>query len=74
MKPLHKHDCDQCLFLGYSEDETKDLYFCAQGGVEDTVIVRYSSEPSDNISGIVFAKKNPDLALAVTRSKEKGLL
>ena len=25
-KPLYKHDCDDCLYLG--SDEMRDYYFC----------------------------------------------
>jgi hypothetical protein len=41
-QPLHKHDCDNCEFLGIING--KDAYYCPTGG---TFILRHSSEGSD---------------------------
>jgi len=48
-QPLHNHDCDACAFLGSFNGA--DLYLCKayhqrSGGC---VVVRYSSDCSDNI-------------------------
>lgn len=49
--PEFEHDCDQCIFLGFSED-LGDLYVCPQGGYPTAVIRdgddgwRYSSSES----------------------------
>ena len=54
MKPKYKHDCSKCVFLGrYAK---ADLYVCpAEGNIIDTVIARFSSDPPDYISGLMFA-------------------
>ena len=60
-KPMYKHDCDKCIFLGNLEvDEdnpwvtqgTKvvDLYVCVEQ-IIPTFVARCSDEPSDYISG-----------------------
>jgi hypothetical protein len=54
-----KHDCDHCNFLGSHEDSKGkcDLYYHPpNNGVHgETLVIRYSSEPSDYSSGIIFA-------------------
>jgi hypothetical protein len=47
--PRHRHDCQQCIFLGIVDHF--DLYWCSQGGSMPTVIARASDEPSDYLSG-----------------------
>ena len=46
-KPLYKHDCNDCIYLG--SDETRDYYFCKKRSlsVEGSLIIRYSDKPSD---------------------------
>lgn len=65
MKPLFKHDCKCCTFLGTTEVPENvtqtipieiDMYFCEQNSLAPTVIARLSSEPSDYISGIQVPK------------------
>ena len=58
-EPRHKHDCDQCDYLG--QYEGADLYFC--GKSLPTVIARYSDEPSDYTSGLEIAKTGLNSAL-----------
>lgn len=70
----YKHDCDQCIFLGNSEDGKKDLYFCMQGGNFPTVIARFSSRGPDYISGLVFAEHDVDIARAKHLAEEMGLV
>jgi len=75
MKPQHKHDCNNCIFLGTYED--KDLYFCTQGMSIPTVTSRNSSDGADYISGLSFADPvfdMKDLFEAKMRAIEKGLL
>jgi len=52
-KPIHEHDCGCCRFLGTHQDKY-DLYFCAQGGFEPTVIARYGDR-GDYHSGLRFS-------------------
>lgn len=76
-KPKFKHDCPDCMFLG--RHMGTDLYYCPQAG-NGTIIVRYSSEPSDNSSGIVFGQMavtngefNRPIAQAYMRAKALNL-
>ena len=46
--PRYEHDCSYCHFVGQMEDA--DLYACTKSS--PTVIARYSSKPSDNVSGL----------------------
>lgn len=66
-----QHDCQLCTFLGTYKEY--DLYFCDKG--HSTVIARKSHEPSDYLSGMVFAVRNEiePLRVALTRAIEKGL-
>jgi len=67
----YQHDCDCCVALG--EHEEYDLYFCKQGGFEDTVIARYGVD-GDYTSGMVFAKCFGPLAIAKERAIKQGLM
>lgn len=55
-KPVYKHDCSACQYLGHYE--TFDLYFCSQG-VGPTIVARKSAAPSDYSSGIALARSQP---------------
>jgi hypothetical protein len=68
----YEHDCDHCKALG--EFQEADLYFCEQGGVEPTVIARYSDDGPDYSSGMVFASVHPALGEAKRRAIEAGYL
>lgn len=48
--PRYMHDCDQCLFLGTYD--FYDLYYCDK---EPTIICRFTNDPCDYSSGLVFA-------------------
>lgn len=73
MKPRYKHDCSQCIFLGYYQQY--DLYFCRHTYyLIPTVIARFSSEPEDYTSGLGLAKHNPALKEALRLAKEKELI
>jgi hypothetical protein len=73
-KPLYKHDCPACKFLGQDDTGTQDIYFCPQGGFDPTIIARFSDEDSNYTSGIVFAGHVPAIALGVKRATKLGLL
>lgn len=45
MTPQYLHDCESCTFLG--QHGSADLYACNQF---DCIIVRYSSQDSDNVA------------------------
>lgn len=69
-KRYKKFTCGECTWLGQFGDV--DLYHCAQGG-HPTVLAVRSSEPSDYLSGMVFADNFPELAEAKRRALAKGL-
>jgi hypothetical protein len=73
-EPLYNHDCEACVYLGHKQGQ--DLYYCDQGGGPNmsTVIARRSDRGEDYISGLVAARQEELLALAVVRAFRKGLL
>ena len=46
VRPQHDHDCNKCNFIGSLDGA--DLYYCPVLGGDASIIVRRSSEPSDN--------------------------
>ena len=55
VKPLFKHDCDNCVFLGSykCDDIDYDLYFCDGAGVEShpvCFLARYSDVGSEYLA------------------------
>ena len=72
-----QHDCENdCLFLGPFVHRGKyvDLYVHQDAHNKiDTVIARYSSEPSDYISGVLAVRHHPELLEALNRAKMFGL-
>jgi hypothetical protein len=52
VEPRFTHDCDACTFLGFSRDDQADAYYCAQGDVYPTVILRTSDDGPDYSSGL----------------------
>lgn len=78
-QPLFRHDCDGCRYLGSVQTDERgqglvaaDVYVCP--GASPTVVARFSDEPSDNISGLIFARTSPSLGLAKRRALAAGLL
>ena len=59
MIPQYFHDCEKCIYLGGIPGEI-DFYYCPG----DTLITRYSSDPSDYRSGTGFAPISEDIAAA----------
>ena len=53
MQPVHKHDCETCVYLKTIEFSNKqmDLYYCK---AEPTVVARWADGPSYT-SGLCFA-------------------
>jgi hypothetical protein len=45
VKPLYKHDCNACQYLGVS-DKDADLYYCP-GLMGGSLVSRYSNKPSE---------------------------
>lgn len=67
-KPLHVHDCDNCLYLGSHARDTRhtwDLYYCDQMGVP-TYVARWGNDDKYD-SGIGFITRHSVLALAFAR-------
>ena len=83
-KPLFKHDCESCKFLGTYQGI--DLYYHpGSHGIDETVVARYSDWPSDYRSGLSFSRPYIDISgvqhsgIAVLvearlRSEEAGFL
>ena len=67
-----KHWCPTCIPLG-SHNE-KDLYFCKESTNVTTVLARYGDGESEYLSGIHAAQFNEDLAEALNRAKQAGLI
>ena len=55
--PIHKHDCESCIFLGDYDDGNYDydLYFCPNGGVSGNSIIARYGENEKYMSGTNFA-------------------
>jgi hypothetical protein len=79
--PYHEHDCEACIYLGYSfvEDLGKlvntDYYFCPEG---KDIIARFSSDGPDYASMPVGFPVdiilNPYLAHGVLLALKMGLI
>ncbi len=65
--PRHRHDCDECSFLGRFDEY--DLYACTKGPMP-TVIARYGDEGRHYKSGAALAAV--DTALAEAARREQG--
>lgn len=53
MKPEFTHDCERCthmLTIRDKDGEMNDLYCCDQGGIEMTLIARYSNVGREYVS------------------------
>ena len=72
-KPLYKHDCEECIFLGMSENKMYDLY--VHNTVhQQTIIARYGDYEGDYKSGLIFKETDPDLKQAYTLAKTRDLI
>ena len=62
-RPIWKHDCDRCKFLGSILNQ--DLYRCAlDGGISATYLLRWSSEPSEYRSKEDFERETERKVIA----------
>jgi hypothetical protein len=71
-KPLFKHDCEKCLFLGvFNEDH--DGYYCP---TEETCIARYGDKPEQYLSMPIKCIPDEDMLLSAVKKsvEELGLL
>lgn len=66
IKPVHKHDCRQCVFLGALEQSVAqfDLYACEKrnpttGHEFVEYVARHGSDPNDYGSGPAMIKGSP---------------
>ena len=66
------HNCPTCIPLG--SHNGKDLYFCEQPASVKTVLARYGDGDNEYLSGILAAKFDEDLAEALNRAKQAGLI
>lgn len=80
IKPQHKHDCNNCTFLGTFINNdivpNYDLYYCPQGS-NPTIIARYGKDVR-YMSGMQFGIANQNdeecpLGEAYRRAKKLGL-
>jgi hypothetical protein len=53
IKPIWKHDCSHCIFLGTYQykDSNLDIYYCGQGENAPTVVARYGDDRPEYSSG-----------------------
>lgn len=64
--PQFEHDCDACEFIGrghHVEGVPVDVYFCAQGGAANTIVLRASSDGADYESGATSWRQIAELSL-----------
>lgn len=81
MKPFHKHDCDNCIYLGSDEEGSEenvktDYYFCHHKGDHPclaTLIARYG-EYGDYSSGLDFVMSSIGLNKALKLAVEQNVL
>lgn len=74
-RPIHQHDCNNCVFLGTFQNN--DLYYCNQHG-RPTVIARYGPS-GEYASGLTFGEHDKDdltseLGEAYRRAKKLNLI
>jgi hypothetical protein len=54
MRPIHKHDCESCIFLATvmnDDGQMVDWYIHRHDSIRgDSMVGRYSSEPSENVT------------------------
>lgn len=76
-KPLYEHDCKSCIFLGTFDppvETAADLYVCERNESSCIPLARFSSSPSDYVSGMEQVAFNIWIREAVRRAIEKGLV
>lgn len=71
-KPIYKHDCDKCTFLGSYNGQ--DLYHCRQSGRFHTLIARFSDVDSEYTSGLILAGLDEHITEAKKRAEALYLL
>lgn len=76
-QPVHKHDCDKCVFLGRHRDVARrndrryDLYYCPSDfGGAPTVLARFG-EDGEYYSGMFGNVESLDQAMR--RAADRGL-
>lgn len=85
-KPMFKHDCDSCIFLGNyiggvftdsTEMDIYDLYYCPgddDNPIHATVIARYGNAGWEYQSGMNFARPDGILPLYEAKLRAKDLI
>lgn len=78
-RPLHRHDCDKCVFLGrYRNDaHTYDLYVCAKDWLDGNEYVARYGVDGEYLSGSDHSLPVPIAGYALNeawaRAKERAL-
>lgn len=68
-----KHDCSVCKPLG--EFHEFDLYWCQESPKHmATVVARHGNKGEEYTSGLSFVDSKPELAEALRRATEQGLV
>lgn len=70
-KPIHRHDCDSCYFLGCHNGQ--DLYFCGNEGVSGWTLISRFGEDGDYMSG-GWKTFNPQMLEARKRAVVCGFI
>jgi hypothetical protein len=66
-KPMFKHDCDKCKFLGTYK--RRDLYVC-----DTDLVARFGDGGDEYESGLFLIYDNPWINKAMKLAEEKGLV
>jgi hypothetical protein len=74
MKPKHTHDCERCQYLGtvFDSGGMLDGYYCNDGFLGGSVVLRQSSEGSDYWSIPLSMLKPDEVAGQLGNADSKG--
>lgn len=79
-KPMYKHDCKECIFLGnyiggvFTDSTEMDIYDLYYHASQKTVVARYGNEPDEYQSGMNFARPDGILPLFEAKLRAKSLI
>lgn len=71
MRPIFKHDCDVCVFLGHRNGY--DTYACPQMGAP-TIVCRYGDEGANYKSGLVSSTLDSDIRWGLSEALARGII
>lgn len=74
-KPYWVHDSTCCTYLESRkcDDGPYDAYYCTQGGISPTLLLRFGSEGSEYLSSQLDFAMTPESQLKLDRLKPKDL-